>query len=212
MRPSRRDFIKTMGTGLASAGVAASSLACSSGGAVSSGESSSSGEGSFASGSEALLVDNPDHVEPAAVGYDRLPLEWHQARARLLKERAGELGADAIVLQRDPNIVYFTGCFRSSGERTTRVLFRLDEEDTAYWYSPGIDRELITSWWSTENEYYFCYPHAEGGFPNRGELTQGERVDLWEWLLEGLQRRGLGDKTIALDRTLSAARRYPHRA
>ena len=205
MRPSRRDFIKTMGTGLASAGVAASSLARSTGGGGSLGQRASAGEGALSSDSEALLVDNPDHVEPAPVGYDRLPLEWHQARARLLKERAGELGADAIVLQRDPNIVYFTGCFRSSGERTTRVLLRLDEEDTAYWYSPGIDRDLITSWWCTENEYYFCYPHAEGGFPNRGELTPGPRVDLWEWLLEGLRRRGLGDKTIALDRTLSEA-------
>jgi Xaa-Pro aminopeptidase len=205
MRPSRRDFIKTMGTGLTTAGVAASSLACSTEGGTSSGQGSSSGAGALSSNSEALLVDNPDHVEPAPVGSDRLPLEWHQARTRLLKERAGELGADAILLQRDPNLVYFTGCFRSSGERTTRVLFRLDEEDTAYWYSPGIDRDLITSWWCTENEYYFCYPHAEGGFPNRGELAQGPRVDLWEWLLEGLRRRGLGDKTIAVDRTLSEA-------
>jgi len=204
MHPSRRQFIQTMGAGLASAGVAASSLSCTAAGSF----SSQSGQGAQEAppgGSEALLVANPDHVEPAPVGYDRLPLEWHQQRARLLKERAGELGADAIVLQRDPNIVYFTGCFRSSGERTTRVLFRLDEEDTAYWYSPGIDRDLITSWWATENEYYFCYPHAEGGFPNRGELEQGPRVDLWQWLLEGLQRRGLGDKTIALDRELSTS-------
>jgi len=28
-------------------------------------------------------------------------------------------------------------------------------------------------------------------------------VDLWEWMLEGLERRGLGDRTIGLDRTLS---------
>jgi len=202
MRPSRRQFIQTMGAGLASAGMAASSLACSGG---------SSGERPAAAAatgdSEALLVDNPDHVEPAPLGYDRLPLAWHQQRARLLKERAGELGADAVVLQRDADIVYFTGCFRSSGERTTRVLFRLDEQDTAYWYSPAIDRDLITSWWATENEYYFCYPHAEGGFPNRGELVQGPRVDLWEWLLEGLDRRGLGDKTIALDIDLSDGQR-----
>lgn len=196
MQPSRRDFIRTMGAGLATAGAAASGLACTTAGE---GETSQA----TAADSEALLVDNPDHVEPAPLGVDRLPLEWHQARTRLLKERAGELGADAVVLQRDPNMVYFTGCFRGSGERTTRVMFRLDEEDTAYWFAPGIDRDLITSWWATENEYYFCYPHAEGGFPNRGELNQGPRVDLWEWLLEGLDKRGLGDKTIALDRTPS---------
>jgi len=204
-----------MGTGLASAGVAAAgvaaaSVACTAPGSEAPEQSSApgaaaSGQGLAASGSEVLLVPDPDHVEPAPLGYDRLPLKWHQERTRLLKERAGELGADAIVLERDPNIVYFTGCFRGSGERTTRVMFRLDEQDTAHWYSPGIDRDLITSWWATDNEYYFCYPHAEGGFPNRGELTQGARVDLWEWLLEGLGRRGLGDKTIAVDRALSDA-------
>jgi Xaa-Pro aminopeptidase len=213
VHPSRREFIKTMGTGLASAGVAATAaagVACSPSGSESSGRrpaagAAGSGRGSTGSGSEALLVANPDHVEPAPVGYDRLPLEWHQERTRLLKERAGELGAAAIVLERDPNIVYFTGCFRGSGERATRVMFRLDEQDTAYWFAPGIDRDLITSWWATDFEYYFCYPHAEGGFPNRGELVQGERVDLWAWLLEGLGSRGLGDKTIATDRSLSNA-------
>jgi hypothetical protein len=188
-----------MGTGLATASVAAVGLSCRAPG------SQSAGQGTAQSGSEALLETNPDQVEPAPLGYDRLPLEWHQERTRLLKERAGELGADAIVLERDPNMVYFTGCFRGSGERTTRVMFRLDEEDTAYWYAPGIDRDLITSWWATDFEYYFCYPHAEGGFPNRGELVQGKRVDLWEWLLEGLGRRGLGDKTIAVDRALSSS-------
>ena len=215
MHPSRREFIRTMGTGLATAGVAAAGaaaagVACGTSGSGTSERGSTaggsgSGQEAAGGGSEALLVPNPDQVEPAPLGYDRLPLEWHQERTRLLKERAGELGADAVVLERDPNIVYFTGCFRGSGERTTRVMFRLDEQDTAYWYSPGIDRDLITSWWATGNEYYFCYPHAEGGFPNRGELVQGARVDLWEWLLEGLRSRGLGDKTIAVDRTLSNA-------
>ena len=209
MHPSRREFIKTMGTGLATAGAAATGLACAVPGSEGPGEgaagAASSGQGAADSGSEALLVAHPDHVEPAPRGYDRLRLDWHQQRTRLLKERAGELGADAIVLQHDPNIVYFSGCFRGSGERTTWVMFRLDEQDTAYWFSPGIDRDLITSWWATDNEYYFCYPHAEGGFPNRGELVQGARVDLWEWLLEGLGRRGLGDKTIAVDRALTEA-------
>lgn len=196
-----------MGTGLAAAGAAASGLACSAGGSESParGPSSAASSGQGASGSEALLRANADHVEPAPIGTDRLPLAWHQERTRLLKERAGELGADAIVLQRDPNIVYFSGCFRGSGERTTWVMFRLDEQDTAYWFSPGIDRDLISSWWATENEYYFCYPHAAGGFPNRGELEAGARVDLWAWMLEGLGRRGLGDATIAVDRTLTSA-------
>ncbi len=190
MQASRRDFIRTMGAGLASAGTAASGLACAADGA-------SSGE------SQRLLVPHPESLEPAPLGYDRLPLEWHQSRARTLKELVESLGVSAIVLSSDQNMVYYTGCFRGSGERSTWVLFRTDEEDTVYWYSPGIDRELVTSWWATENEYYFCYPHAQGGFPNRGEVVQGPRVDLFEWMLTGLRRRGLAGTRIAIDRELS---------
>jgi Xaa-Pro aminopeptidase len=107
-----------------------------------------------------------------------------------------------VLLQSDTNLVYFTGCFRGSGERTTWALLPVNETDTVYWFSPAIDRDLITSWWCTENDYYFCYPHAEGGFPNRGQLARGKRVDLWEWMLGKLAARGLGRGTIALDREL----------
>ena len=155
MSTSRRAFIHQMGTGLATAGAAASALACAE-------QDAPSGD------SEALLQPNPDHLTPAPVGYDRLPLEWHQERARALKERLADRGVGAIVLSNDQNAVYYTGCFRGSGERSTWAVFLTDEEDTLYWYSPGIDRDLIEAWWSTENEYYFGYPHAEGGFPNRG--------------------------------------------
>ncbi|MFC1477694.1 M24 family metallopeptidase, partial [candidate division KSB1 bacterium] len=66
-------------------------------------------------------------------------------------------------------------------------------------FSPGIDRDLITSWWCTENEYYFCYPHAEGGFPNKGQVVRGKRVDLFEWMLERLKSRGYNGRTIGTD-------------
>ena len=99
--------------------------------------------------------------------------------------------------------MYFTGCFRGSGERPTWSLLPTQEKDTVYWYSPGIDRDLIESWWSTENEYYFGYPHAEGGFPNRGQVVQGPTIDLFEWMLQGLQSHGLEGGTIATDWTLS---------
>lgn len=192
MPTTRRAFIRDMSSGLAAAGAAAANLAC----------DPSAGSSGSSAGSESLLVPDPDHLKPAPVGLDRLPLEWHQQRTRLLKERAAaDHGVAAVVLGSDVNMVYFSGCFRGSGERSTWVMFPVNEVDTAYWYSPGIDRDLITSWWCTENEYYFCYPHAEGGFPNRGEVRQGPRVDLFAWLLEGLGRRGLGNATIGFDKT-----------
>lgn len=193
MTSSRREFIRDIGTGIGMASAAAAGLAC-----------AQSGAGSE---SERLLESDPGQPTPAPLGYDRLPLEWHQARTRLLKEKAAERGVEAILLVSDQNKVYFTGCFRQSGERTTWTLFPLDEVDTVYWYSPGIDRDLVTTWWATENDYYFCYPHAKGGFPNRGELARGERVDLFEWLLQGLARRGLDGKTLGLDFTPSDSQR-----
>ena len=191
MSVSRRHFIREMGLGLAGAGLAAEGLA--------------SQEDKTDGGSERLLVKNPDQPEPAPLGFDRLPLSWYQDRVRALKDKTGALGIDAILFRNDANIVYFSGCFRASGERPTWILFPVPERDTIYWYSPGIDRDLIGSWWSTENEYYFCYPHAEGGFPNKGLLVKGHRADLFAWMLNGLKKRGLDNKRIGVDWALSDA-------
>ena len=184
---SRRALLQSVGVGLAGASSALQALA------------------HGRSESEALLVTDRAHPEPAPTGYDRLPLPWYQATTQRLKERLRPRGIDAILLQRDVNAVYFSGCFRGSGERTTWVLFPMDEEDTAYWFSPGIDRDLITSWWCTENEYYFCFPHAEGGFPNRGQVKTGPAVDLFDWMLQGLQQHELAGKTIGIDIDLTPA-------
>ena len=181
-----------MGRGLATAGVAAARVV----------EASSAREG----GSQKLLVPNPNQPAPAPVGYDRLPLEWYQGAARRLKAQAAARGADAVLLLDGDNQVYFTGCFRTSAERSTYVLFPLKETDTVYWYSPAIDRDLIESWWCTQNESYFCFPHAAGGFPNKGQVVRGPRVDLWEWALTGLGKRGFADKTIAIDVELTPSK------
>jgi Xaa-Pro dipeptidase len=183
-----------MGLGLAVAGAAAHELACAADHTTAPG------------GSEALLESNPLQPEPAPVGYDRLPLPWYKAAAQRLKDTVGPKGVDVILLQQDNNIVYFTGCFRQSGERTTWVLMPVAEKDTVYWFSPGIDRDLIQSWWCTENEYYFCYPPAEGAYPNKGLLVRGRPLDVWEWTLDRLAARGLDGKTIGVDVALSPGR------
>lgn len=194
---TRRGFIRDLGAGLVTAGAAAEALA----------QTRTAG-----GGSETLLVRSPHHPAPAPLGYDRLPLEWYKGAASRLKEKAAALGVDAVLLGSDNNIVYFTGCFRHSGERSTWALLPVGEKDAVYWYSPGIDRDLIESWWCTENDYYFCYPHAEGGFPNKGLLARGKRVDLWEWMLLGLKKRGFGEKTIGIDGELQPSRAAKLRA
>ena len=150
----------TLATGLAATGAAASKLACST---------------VADSPSEALLVDRPGQTGAGAdrdmtvcrsIGIKPAPASSRNAVA--------EREVDAILLGQDQNMVYFSGCFRRSGERSTWLLFPVQETDTAYWYAPSIDRDLMRSWWSTEMENYFCYPHAEGGFPYRGELARGQ--------------------------------------
>lgn len=185
MSVSRRFFMKNMGIGLAAVSLSAENLACSISGQI--------------SGSEKLLSEKPDLPEPAPVGTSRLPLSWYKNTVRRLKETVSKKKIDAILLGSDTNMVYFSGCFRGSGERSTWAFFPLRENDTVYWYGPGIDRDLITSWWCTEFEYYFCYPHAEGGFPNRGQVVKGEQVDLFQWMLEGLKNQGFEKGTIGAD-------------
>lgn len=195
MQMSRRALIRNIGLGIAGAGIASRTLA----------DTDATLE------SEALFVKDRKHPAPAPVGYDRLPLDWYKKTTRRLKDRLKPEGVDAILLQRDVNAVYFSGSFRGSGERTTWLLFLTDEVDTAYWFSPGIDRDLITSWWCTENEYYFCYPHAAGGFPNKGKVTTGPAVDLFEWMLEGLKKYELEGKKIGIDVTLTPAQKLTAR-
>jgi Xaa-Pro dipeptidase len=188
MNFSRRNFIRNMGMGLASLGFIKEEKAF-----------------SFPSqkkNSEKLLITNPDHPEPAS--FDRLPLSWYKNTVKRLKDKVAEKGVEIILLQDRWNLIYFTGLFHSTTERPFYVVFPVDE-DAIYWYHPGLDRDLVTSWWNTENEYYFDFLHAEGGFPNKGKVVQGKTVDLFEWLLEGLKKKGFAEKIIGVDSELPSS-------
>jgi Xaa-Pro dipeptidase len=151
-------------------------------------------------GSYGLLKRDPG--APVAADFDRLPLEWYKKTLRKLKERVAEEGVKAILLQNPLNIVHQTGLFHSSTERPFFALIPCDA-DAIFWYHPGLDRDLVTSWWSTDNEYYFDYLHADGAFPDKGIVQQGATVDLWEWMLSGIKKRGFGEGTIGIDTELA---------
>lgn len=153
--------------------------------------------------SDSLSMLEADTLHPQAASFDRLPLQWYKRQSGILRERCGEQGCDAVLLQDRWNIIYFTGLFHSTTERPFRVLFPV-QEDTIFWYSPGLDRDLVNSWWNTDNDYYFDYLHAQDAYPNRGKVVQGETVDLWEWTLKGLGRRGYSEKVIGTDWELSS--------
>jgi len=147
-----------------------------------------------------LLIKNPDHPTPSTL--DRLPLDWHKFRARILQEKAGAKGVDLIWLSDPRNVQYFTGLFAATTERPFAAFLPVRELKVHFYY-PGLDRDLIESWWHDESEYYFDYLHAEGAFPNRGLVKTGPAVDLTRWMLEAMSRRGFANKTIGVDRALT---------
>ena len=143
---------------------------------------------------------------PRAAKFDRLPLEWHQGRVKALQARLQEQGYAGALLSDRWNLIYFTGLFHSTTERPFMVFLPADKL-AAIWFHPSLDRDLVKSWWSTDTESYFDFHHAEGAFPNLGKVQQGEKANLFEWVLKGLKKRGYEGKRLAADRELSRRQR-----
>ncbi|MFQ6084307.1 MAG: M24 family metallopeptidase [Candidatus Aminicenantia bacterium] len=176
---SRRDFIKSVGAGMIATGLTGRTAL-----------------GFNSKRSESLLIKSPEH--PVAADFDRLPLSWYKNTVKRLKEKLKTQGVEAVLLRDRWNIIYFTGLFHTTTERPFFVLLPVNE-NAIFWFHPGLDRDLVTSWWSTDNDYYFDYLHAEGGYPNKGKVLQGKTVDILEWAMKGIKRRGYGEKLIGVD-------------
>jgi len=137
---------------------------------------------------------------PEAADFHRLPLSWHKEKARELKSQARQRGIDGgIFLTRQWNIMYATGLFYSDTERPFACFLPMDEEDGLIWMFPYLDEELVTDWWSTDTYSYFDHHHAEGGFPNEGNVEQGSTVNIYRWWGETLAELGYGNTTIGVD-------------
>lgn len=197
---TRRDFLKMVGA--ASAVTAAANPAVGIGLQPSCGRLDQEAPDARARNSTSLLVNDPDHPAPAT--YDRLPLDWYKRTVTRLQAKLAERGLDGIFMRDRWNITYFTGLFHTTTERPFGC-FIPTRELAVYWYHPGLDRALIDGWWSQDPEYYFDYPHVAGAFPDKGKVFTGPPVDLLEWMLKGIGKRGFADKKIALDRPATVA-------
>jgi len=181
---TRRDFLKT--SGAATLGATALTSGCQPQG----------GDRFAVSGNSAdMLVSRPEHPEPAT--FDRLSREWHQGRTEILQEQLRERGLDGIFITDRWNIIYFTGLWHTTTERPFSCFIPTDEL-AVHWFNPGLDIELVRSWWSTSTSYYYDYPHAEGGNPREGRVRTGPPVDLLKWALNGIAERGYGSGDIGL--------------
>jgi Xaa-Pro aminopeptidase len=189
---SRRDFLK-LGGAVALGGAASS--ACQ--------PATNGGPAATASttGDSARMLAGNTH-QPARATFDRLPREWHEATVKKFQQKLGERGLGGALITDRWNIIYLTGLFHTTTERPFACFIPADEL-AVHWFYPGLDKALVRSWWFTDGDYYYDYPHAEGGYPDQGTVATGPPVDLVAFQLKGIEKRGYGDKGIGLDESPS---------
>ncbi len=192
---TRRQFLKN--TGIAALGAAGAACSADSGNNSES-RNDNSAAATPSGDSAKLLVKRPEH--PPAATADRLPLEWHQRQVGVLQNKLEERGLDGILISDRWNLIYFTGLWHSTTERPFSCFIPTDDL-AVHWFHPGLDYELVRSWWFTDGDYYYDYPPSEDGYPDQGRVSISAPVDLIEWQLKGIARRGYGGGRIGLSQS-----------
>lgn len=135
-------------------------------------------------------------VRPAEA--DQLTLDWHKARFQALFDAVSDQGVQSILLRNVNNTAYFTGIQVFASERPQGVLKNRD--DAGPWvFHPTHYTEILKTSWVDGSREYFDFPHAAGGFPNRGQVVAGPSVDLFAFLLEGVRDRGVQGGKLGVD-------------
>ena len=109
---------------------------------------------------------------PAAATADRLPRAWNEATVRRFKETLAERDIRAFLVRDPLNVIYLTGYWHTTTERPQAVYMNADDTDPWFLY-PGLDRDIVTTWWFGGGWMYFDYLHGEGAFPHEGRVQQG---------------------------------------
>ncbi len=125
----------------------------------------------------------------------RLPVEWYQATVRRLQEKLGEQKLGGVLMTTGHNHNYFGGYFLTQTERPMWLWVPAVGSPT--FFHPGLDRDLATSWWIKDHEWYFDFHHS--GEYNQIAWQAGPEADLWQWVCAGLKKRGAGSGKLALD-------------
>jgi Xaa-Pro aminopeptidase len=190
---SRNDLTGTMGTGLATAGIVGPREVWPDESAMARAETQG---GSFDLLREEQGARSAELPQPA--DFDRLPWDWYVNKARALKAEARARGIDGgLFLTQRLNIIYAVGYFHLGTERPYGCFLPMDR-DAVVWLYPFLDETLVRDWGQAE-AYYFDWHHAEGGYPNKGDVVQGRTVNVFRWWGETLANLGYGDKTIGID-------------
>src|SRR5262249_20644166 len=156
-------------------------------------------QGKAGTSSRLLLSPTPgEEGPPEPAKADRLPLEWNKAVIGHFKDALQKQDIQAFLVRDQLNIIYLTGYWHTKTERPQAVFMNKDDADPWYFY-PGLDRDLVTTWWFGSGRMYFDMEHGEGAFPNEGKVQMGEKVDLFRFLLEGIKDKGVQGTRIGVD-------------
>ena len=207
MRRNRRDVLKKGSFALLGAGFLGRADKVAGMQASSPPESFTSMLKSQASGvSEKLLLGPAPGEEgpPQPATADRLSVDWNKRTVRRFKDKLREKGIHAFLVRDPLNVIYLTGYWHTTTERPQATFMNENDADPWYFY-PGLDRDLVKSWWYGDGLMYFDFKHSAGGFPNEGKLTKCETVDLFKFMLEGMKKHGIQGKKIGLDGELSTS-------
>ncbi len=150
--------------------------------------------------SEKMLITATPGEEgpPQPATADRLALDWNKQAVRRFKDMLREKGIQAFLLRDPLNVIYLTGYWHTTTERPQATFMNDNDADPWYFY-PGLDRDLVKSWWFGDGLMYFDFKHSAGGFPNEGKLTKCDTVDLFKFMLEGIKKHGIQGKKIGID-------------
>ncbi len=150
--------------------------------------------------SDALLLNPHADAEgpPAPATCDRLPLEWNKRTVRRFKTKLAEKDIKAFLVRDPLNIIYLTGYWHTTTERPQGVFMNEGDADPWFFY-PGLDRDIVQSWWFGGGRMYFDFHHGEGAFPHEGTVQQGKKVDLFSFMLDGIKKHGISGKRVGLD-------------
>jgi len=148
----------------------------------------------------ARAAGSADEIKPGSVpsltAPFRLGVEWYRGAVKRFQAKLAERGLSGAIVTDVLNRNYLTGIFLTETERPNFLFVPAKGEPVAF--IPGLDRDMATSWWVKDIEWYFDFPHA--GEYSKHTWTAGPREDLFVWMLKGVAKRGYGSGKIGMDR------------
>lgn len=160
-------------------------------------------------GLETLQAVARGHLTPASLGLAldtqasgkpfRMTEAWYRRQMATLQQKLGAQGLRGIILKDSNNLNYLTGLFLTNTERPAWLWLPTEGEPAIF--GPGLDRDMYREWFIRDFDWYFDYPHA-GPF-GQVLFEKGPTVNLTEWMLKSVAKRGGGEGRVGVEAELT---------